>query len=149
MKINPTTKAPIRSLVFVFIIDAFLLLLPLGSDVAFDSIIGISTIGFYVSYGLPIFLKLIFAWDNFPKTEMSLGRYSNICGILSCIWLFGTSLLLFLPPIYPVTPTSMNWTVVVVLGCGVICLFYWHAYAKKYFRGPSKKANDLEIVHKD
>ena len=149
VKVDPKTKAPIRSLIFVFIIDAFLLLLPLASDVAFESIVGISTIGFYVSYGLPVLLKLVFAWDKFPSTEMSLGPYSNICGIVSCVWLFGTSILLILPPQYPVTLTSMNWTIVVLAGFGIFGVFYWHLYASKYFRGPTRKANDLEIIHKD
>ena len=175
VKVNPKTKAPIRSLIFVFLIDAVLLLLPLASDVAFEvssfvvmknlfnvfilqflwlsffccfqSIVGISTIGFYVSYGLPIFFKLVFAWNKFPMTEMSLGPYSNICGIFSCLFLFGTSILLFLPPEYPVTLITMNWTCVVVGGCAVIAVIYWFAYASKNFRGPSRKANDMDIVY--
>ncbi len=130
----------------VGIVDALLLLLPLGADVAFASIIGICTIGFYVSYGIPIFLKLVFAWNSFPDTEMSLGPYSNICGIFACMWLFGTSTLLFLPPVSPVDEETMNWTVVVVGGFGFICLVYWFAYASKNFKGPTKKKGDMEII---
>lgn len=147
-QVNETTKAPVRSLIFVLIFDALLLLLPLVSEVAFASIVGISTIGFYVSYGIPILLKLIFArGDAFPATEMSLGPiFSTLCGMFSCLWLFGTALLLFLPPEAPVTTESMNWTVVVVIGFSLIAVIYWNVYASKHFKGPMKKEGDLQIA---
>lgn len=144
-KVNERTQSPIRSLVFVFIFDALLLLLPLASSVAFASIVGICTIGFYVSYSIPILLKLIFARSSFPTTEMSFGPYSTYSGICACAWLFGTSILLFLAPVSPVTEESMNWTVVVVAGFSLISIIYWFAYAKDNFRGPLKKDGDLQI----
>jgi len=98
-----------------------------------------------VSYGMPILLKLIFARDNFPITAMSLGPYSNICGVFSCMWLFGTSTLLFLPPVSPVDPTTMNWTVVVVAGFAVISIIFWFAYAGANFRGPARNENDAKF----
>lgn len=133
-----------RALTFVFIFDAILLLLPLVSTVAFDSIVGITTIGFDVSYGIPILLKLIFAKDSFPKTPLDLGLYSNLLNILSCIWLFGTSILLFLPQTYPVTESSMNWTVLVVTGFAIIAITYWYTYAKFHFRGPGRGRGDID-----
>lgn len=120
-----------------------LLLLPLVSTVAFDSIIGISTIGFDVSYGIPILLKVIYNYDNFPPTQMSLGVYSNSLNILSVVWLFGTSILLLLPTASPVTTSSMNYTVVVVGGFSALSAVYWFTYAKDNFRGPSKGKSDV------
>lgn len=131
---------------FVALMDVLLLLLPLVSDVAFTSIIGVSTIGFQVSYAIPIILKMAFQHDSFPHTPMSLGRYSNICGAVSSVWLIGTSILLFLPPTSPVTANSMNWTVVVVVGFALIGTVYWFVFAKDNFRGPSRRANDIEGV---
>ncbi len=96
-----------------------------------------------------MFLKLVFTWNTFPETEMSLGPYSNICGIFAVAWLFGTSILLFLPPGAPVDEESMNWTIVVVGGFGLVCFIYWFLYANKNFRGPSHRGGDMEIVHTD
>ena len=132
-----------RALIFVYIFDFILLLLPLISTVAFTSIVGITTIGFQVSYGIPILLKLIFNYNTFPQTEFSLKNYSNICNIISCFWLFGTSMLLFMPNTYPITYKSMNYTIFVVLSFIIISYFYWIFYAKYNFRGPLRTKNDM------
>lgn len=142
-QVDHFSKSPIRALFFVFINDAVLLLFPLFSEVAFESIVGISIIGFLGSYGIPILLKLIYKWDCFPQTEMSLGSYSNIIGIISCFWLFGSCFILILPLTSPVTIQSFNWTVVVVGGFIAIGSLYWLLYGSKNFRGPSRKADDL------
>lgn len=107
-----------NAIIFVFIFDAFFLLLPLNSDAAyaFYAIIGLSTLGFQLSYGLPILLKLIYPQPNFPLTKMSLGKWSPYMGVIACIWLFGTCTFLFLPLTTPVTETNMNYLVVVATG---------------------------------
>lgn len=131
---------------FVFIFDAVLLLLPLASTVAFDSIVGIATIGFDISYAIPILLKLVFNYDSFPKTSMSLGKFSNLLNMLSVIWLVGTSILLLLPTQYPVTAESMNYTIIVIAGFSTISLVYWFTYAKDNFRGPKKGHSDVSYL---
>lgn len=62
----------------VFVFDFLLLLLPLVSSTAFNAILSITTIGFQVSYALPIMLKLIYAWDTFPETEMTIARGNEL-----------------------------------------------------------------------
>ena len=132
------------ALMFAMIFDIFLLLIPLGSTTAFTSIVGIATIGFQVSYGIPILFKLIFCFNDFPKTEMSLNHtISIIFNIISCIYLFGSSCLLFFPTSSPTTTDTMNWTIVVVAGFVFISVIYWVLYAKNNFRGPSRTKNDL------
>ena len=49
-KIHPTLKAPINSLIFVFLFDGCLLLILLGSTVAYVSIVGLSSIGYQVCW---------------------------------------------------------------------------------------------------
>jgi len=142
-KVHDTSKEPLRILVLLFIIDSLLLLLPLVSSVAFASITGITTIGFQVSYGIPILLKLIFSFNDFPGSEVTLGKFSNPMGVISCLWLFGTSCLLFLPSSSPVDNETMNWTVVVIGGFGFIAAVYWILYAQYNFRGPVRTKHDL------
>jgi amino acid transporter len=144
-KVNETTKAPVRALIFVYIFDTILLLLPLASTVAFDSIVGIATIGFDVSYGIPIFLKLLFNYDSFPSTPMSLGWKSNLFNVIAVCWLFGTSILLFLPTENPITANNMNYTVLVVSMVAISATVYWFAYAKDNFRGPGQGKGDIVI----
>jgi len=117
--LNPYFKSPVNGILLVMIFDGLLQLLPLdtnGGSLAFTAIIGLCVIGFQVSYGLPILIKLVFDPKDFPMTEMDLGVWSKPFGLLSCLWLFGTSCLLFFPVSNPTTTDTMNWLIVVVAG---------------------------------
>eukprot|EP01035_Chromulina_nebulosa_P019806 gene19806-25750_t len=144
-KVDDNTKSPISALLLVFIFDAVLLLLPLVSEIAFTSILGICTIGLDISYAIPIVLKLVFAYDTFPNTPMSLGKFSNIINILAASFLIFTSILMFLPPTYPVTTESMNWTVLVVAGFALVSFTLWILYAQDNFKGPKRGKADINV----
>ena len=64
-----------------------------------------------MSYGIPIFLKLLADPKEFPVTTWALGPLSRPFGLVSTAWLFGSSILLFLPLDSPITATNMNWLV--------------------------------------
>jgi amino acid transporter len=140
-QVHPTFKSPVYSIFFVFVIDCFLQLLPLipkNGDTAFESIVGLSTIGFQVSYGIPILLKLVYQPADFPDTPMSLGAYSRPIGIVSCLWLFGSSFFFFLPTLYPVTNSNMNWLTVVMAGVFLLCSLNWVYNSRFTFKGPRR-----------
>lgn len=71
---------------------------------------------------------------------MSLGKWSVPLGVISCIWLFGSSCLLFLPQTNPVTPQNMNYLIVVVAGVTLIGAVNWLVSGRYSFKGP-KRAN--------
>lgn len=149
-QVHPTYKSPIYSIMFVFVIDCFLQLLPLipkNGDTAFESIVGLSTIGFQVSYGIPILLKLLFQPADFPVTPMALGWLSFPLGVVSCLWLFGSSFFFFLPTLSPVTNSNMNWLTVVTGGVFLMCALNWVYNSQYTFRGP--KRHDVDAITDD
>jgi amino acid transporter len=98
--LNLLTKNPDRVVLVVLILDASLCLLPLLSTTAFTAITQITTIGFQISYALPIALRLYQQLTNpanVKKGPFNLGRFSPICAALSLLWLGGTSAILFFP----------------------------------------------------
>ena len=143
-QVHPIIKSPIRAVAFVFVFVALLLLLPLNPDAAtaFQSIVGLCTIGFQVSYAIPIFLKLV--WGDsvhvaFPANAKSLGRWSRPFGVVSAVWLCGTSTLFFLPISGPLTVKTNNWLAVVVAGCLLLATAYWFVGdGRSKFRGPKR-----------
>jgi amino acid transporter len=148
-QVHPTYKSPVNAILFVFVIDCFLQLLPLipkNGDTAFESIVGLSTIGFQVSYGLPILLKLVCNPPDFPLTPMALGRWSVPCGVVSCLWLFGSSFFFFLPTQYPVTNSNMNWLTVVMAGVFIMCAANWMYNSQYTFKGPKRHDTGFEAV---
>ena len=149
--IEPNFKAPLNALMFVFIIDALLMLLPLepeGGATAFFAIIGLCVVGFQISYALPMFFKLIFN-SKLPPTKYSLGAWSDTFAIISCAWLFGTSIFLFFPSSAignKTTKDTMNWLVVVVAGTCLIMAVNWHFNSKYHFKGPKRADQELELT---
>ncbi len=150
--IEPTCKAPVNALLFVFILDALLMLLPLdpsGGATAFFAIIGLCVVGFQVSYALPMFFKLIFKSQLPPNNKYSLGAWSDTFAVISCVWLFGTSVFLFFPS-YAVnnktTKDTMNWLVVVVAGTVIIMTLNWQYNSKYSFKGPKRVIPEVELI---
>ena len=69
-----STASPFAAITLVCVIDLLLQLLPLNvtnGNVAFLSILGLCNLGFYVSYGLPVALKLYYQPKDFPVTKVS------------------------------------------------------------------------------
>ncbi len=79
------------------VLDWALLMLPLGSDVAFTAIIGIATIAFSISYVIPIFLRITTARKTFKISNFHLGRFSIIFGVISTLWLSFTIIIFNFP----------------------------------------------------
>lgn len=146
-QLHSTFFSPMHAIMFVFAFDAVLLLLPLDDNgaVAFYSIIGLTVVGFQTSYAIPILLKIIFNPTDFPTTPFSLGRLSTPCGVLSCLWLLGTSMLTFLPTESPVSAFNMNWLIVVVAILFVISLLNWIFNSRFHFQGPKRYSSDARV----
>ena len=58
----------------------------LGSTVAFTALTSVSTIGLYIAYGLPILMKLTLGRKRFQPGPFNLGRFSDLCGVVSILW---------------------------------------------------------------
>lgn len=148
--VDPTLRSPIRAIMFVFIFDAMLLLLPLNPGVgltAFYSIVGLCAVGFSVSYAIPIGSHLIFSTpESFPVTDKSLGVYSKPFGFISCAWLLFTAILFFFPTEYPVTNENMNWLFAVVLFVMVVGILNWIFNSQYSFTGPKRPENGGGVV---
>jgi amino acid transporter len=149
-QVHPTLHTPINAIMFVCIFDFLLLLVPLAGDngtTAFASITGLTSIGFQISYALPIALKLYYQPSNFPLTPFHLGVWSRPLGILSCLWLFSTSCFFFFPEEAPVTPQSMNWVIVVVAACFIFAAVNWYFNSQYTFHGPPRHKEEAVVAH--
>lgn len=132
------TQTPLACIIFVFCIDCVLLLLQLISTTAFSAIIATSTLGFQISYLIPISFRCTTAHKTFPLGDFNLGRFGLPIAFISCIWLAITSLFMFFPAEYPVTTDNMNYTILVVGILGVIASIYWILSARHWFVGPRR-----------
>ncbi|HZO89666.1 MAG TPA: amino acid permease [Chthonomonadaceae bacterium] len=106
----------------------------------YPAVTGISTIGLYLSYGLPIFLKLRATregvWDQRANGPWSLGNWSVPVACISVLWIAFITVLFVLPP--------NALTGYIFGGTLVALLILYFAAVRGRFRGPVPQAKSQE-----
>jgi len=102
---------------------------------AFAVITSVSTITLYLAYGIPIYLNLRNRWRKRGEfttrktAPWSLGRRATIVNAVALAWILFIAVVFALPP-----NELVLWTMLLFL---LILFVYWHAYARRRFRGPA------------
>jgi amino acid transporter len=145
--INPRTRTPTNSIWFC-VVFAFLLGLPyLKSSAAYAAVTSIATIGLYIAYIIPTFLRRTNSAD-FKVGPWSLGKWSPIVGWVGIVWVGIITILFMLPEEGPFS--AINWDTFnyAPIAVGVVLLFsggYWVLSARKWFTGPRAQGDLAEI----
>lgn len=147
-KINPKTRTPTNSVWLAVVLAALLgvssLIQNEGYSVAFFAIVGMGTVGLYVSYAIPIWLRL--HNDDFEQGDWNLGRRSKVAGWISVVWIAIISVLFFCPVYYPWdTLNTFNWSGPVTLGLIALVAIWWKVSANKWFKGPQVQGTPEEL----
>jgi amino acid transporter len=120
--------------------------------IAYAAVTSIATIGLYIAYGIPIFLRLRHG-KSWEPGEWTLGRWYKPIGIVACTWILFISVLFILP----ITPTgipfkdgftwlSFNYAPVAVLGTFLLVGVWWLVSARKWFKGPIAQGTEEELA---
>ncbi|PUZ53042.1 hypothetical protein GQ55_5G021400 [Panicum hallii var. hallii] len=108
----------------------------LGSQVAFQAMVSITTLGMYIAYGLPIFFRVTTARRSFVPGPFHLGKYGVLIGWAAVAWVALVTVLFCLPVAYPVAVDNFNYTPAAVGGVLLLSLGAWALHARFWFRGP-------------
>jgi len=137
-KVDIKRKSPIRT-VWLACTLSFILGLPsLGSSVAFAAATSIATMGLYISYGIPIALRVINR-DSFVRGPFHLGSFSYPVALVAVLWIGFISIVFILPQENPVNSQTLNYAVVAVGIVVAYSLGFWILSARKWFTGPIKQ----------
>ncbi|TVU34715.1 hypothetical protein EJB05_16562 [Eragrostis curvula] len=125
------------NVVWLSVAVAFVMALTsLGSQVAFQAMLSIATIGFYIAYGLPIFFRVTTARKSFIPGPFNLGKFGVAIGWVAVAWVALVTVLFSLPVAYPVAVYNFNYTPVAVGGVLLLCVGAWVLHARFWFKGP-------------
>jgi hypothetical protein len=108
----------------------------LGSQVAFQAMVSITTLGLYISYALPIVFRVTTARESFVPGPFHLGRYGVAVGSAAVAWVALVTVLFCLPVAYPVAKDNFNYTPAAVGGVLFLSVAAWVLHARFWFRGP-------------
>ena len=160
-RINPRTRTPTNS-VWLAVGLAFLLGLPslyqnAGYSVAFFAIVSIGTVGLYIAYIIPVFLRLLS--KDFQPGPWNLGKWSKPIGWVAFVWVVIIGIVFFLPAFYPWLPgqraagsdinvglNNFNWAGPLMLVIFAIIGIWWLVSAKNWFHGPQVQGSREELL---
>ncbi|CAO1940906.1 unnamed protein product [Urochloa humidicola] len=131
------------NVVWLSVAVAFVMALTsLGSQVAFQAMVSITTLGLYISYALPIVFRVTTARKSFVPGPFHLGNYGVLVGSVAVFWVALVTVLFCLPVAYPVAKDNFNYTPVAVGGVLFLSAAAWVLHARFWFRGPIANVDD-------
>ena len=120
--------------------------------VAYVAVTSIATIGLYIAYAIPIFLRLRMG-DAWEPGEWNLGRHYKWIGTVACLWVAFISILFILPTSPAGVPwrdgftwVSFNYAIVAVGGTLLLVGGWWAISANKWFTGPIAQGSAEELA---
>jgi amino acid transporter len=148
-------RVPLYAVIAVSIFS-FIITIPalwgnsLGVPFAYFAITGICTVGLYIAYVIPVYLRLK-AGDRFEPGPWNLGdRYRWICrGAVAFVVL--VVITLDVPTVHSAVPwnddfklSSFNYTPLVLV-VGIIVGVWWRVSAKDHYTGPVRTIDEAEF----
>jgi amino acid transporter len=162
-RINPRTRTPTNSVWLGVVLSALVGLLSIyqkgGYSTAFFALTGICVIGLYISYAIPIYLRL--TNPNFQVGPWNLKGRHKLVGWASLVWIAFISILFVAPLFRPFWPiwgdknefapglfrqNNFNFTGPLILAAAIFILGYWSLSGKKWFTGPKVQGTPEELA---
>jgi amino acid transporter len=119
-----------------------------GTPVAFFAVTQITTIGLYVAYTIPVFLRWRMG-DRFKTGPWTLGRKYKWINLVAIIWV-ALNVIVFSLPATPTAVwwssqfswTAANYSPLVNIGVFLVVGIWWLVSAKNTFKGPVRTVED-------
>jgi amino acid permease (GABA permease) len=150
-RVNKNTRTPTNA-IWLAATGALILGLPyLWNSYAYGAVTSIATIGLYVAYVTPTFLRLR-QGESFKRGPWHLGKWSYLVGWIAVTWVVIIAILFMLPQFAPLTQggtldlDTFNYAVVAVVVVIGYAGIYWLASARKWFTGPKVQGTPEELA---
>jgi amino acid permease (GABA permease) len=144
-RINPKTRTPTNA-IWLAAGGALILGLPyLWNSTAYAAVTSIATIGLYVAYVIPTFLRLRLG-SAFVRGPWHLGRWSKPIGIIAISWVIIITILFMLPTGSPITLDNFNYTIIAVVAVLGFAGIWWAVSARKWLTGPKVQGTAEELA---
>lgn len=143
-RLNRGTRTPANAVVLGAVL-AFLLAVPYyWNYTAYAAVTSIATIGLYLSYILPVYLR----WRTgaaFRRGPWHLGGLSPIINLIAMVWVVVITILFMLPQITPITRDNFNYTPIVVLGTLGALTIWYRVSVRHWFKGPKIQGSETQL----
>ena len=150
-------RTPTWSVLFVTV-AALVITLPAikgdkaGTPVAFYAVTQLTTIGLYLAYTIPIFLRRRMG-DRFEPGSWTLGRKYRWINLIAIVWV-ALNVIIFSLPSSPAgvwfkhgfTWSAANYAPLVTIAVLILVELYWQLFAKRHFKGPVRTVDEPALA---
>lgn len=133
--VNKTFDLPVNAMILTAIIIAALGCIYEGASAAFNAFTGSATILLSLSYAIPICMSLVQRRVKLADAPYSLGAFGWFANIVTFLWILLAITIFSCPTTKSVTPSTMNYAIVVSAFVVVCAAAYW-LVGRKTYRGP-------------
>lgn len=136
-KNNSYTRTPLYSVWLTVVFCICMNLIALGSVETINGIFASTAPAMDLSYIAVIAARLWYEKEiPIRKGPFVLGRLQKPINIIAIVWVCFISVILFFPPVSPVTPANMNYAIVWAAFIALFALVWWFLGARKFYIGP-------------
>jgi amino acid permease (GABA permease) len=144
-RVNKRTRTPTNA-IWLAAVGALILGLPyLWNPEAYFAVTSIATIGLYIAYVAPTYLRLR-KGESFQRGPWHLGRWSYVVGWIAVVWVAIITILFMLPQAGPIKWSNFNYAVFAVLVVIGFAGIYWLVSARHWFKGPKVQGTPEELA---
>lgn len=130
-KINDQYGTPIWALTLTTSVETLLGLIYLGSSTAFNAFVSVGVVALAVSSGIPIALSMYQKRAGVNTAPWTFGsKIGWVINSLALLWIMFELVLFSMPPAIPVTPSTMNYAIVVFAGFMTISVVWYFVHAR-------------------
>ncbi|GAO47026.1 amino acid transporter [Saitoella complicata NRRL Y-17804] len=146
-RVNKHTKTPVNAVWYNCTIGICLVLLIFGGTITIGALFSIGAIAAFVAFTIPIFIRVFFVGDRFRPGPWNLGRFSIYIGSIACAFVALMVPILCLPSVTGrnLSPSLMNWTVLVYGAPMAFVVVWWAVSARKWFKGPKVNVEHMML----
>lgn len=144
-RVESKHQTPMIAILLVAAFQMILNTIYLFTVTGFNTVIALATEGFYLSYAMPLLVRLASfmngsykqitgPWSMRPRLSFAMNLIGFLYLIFACITFN-------FPSLYPVTSMNMNYTSAAIGIIMIVAFTTWFASARKYFSGPRINEN--------
>jgi len=136
--VKPGWNIPLNAVILTFVITSLLALINIGSTAAFNAIGSLAVSALLATYMISFTCLIIRRLGNepLPPRRWSLGPAGIFINLGAVVYLLIVWVFIFFPTQTPVTPTTMNWNVVMFGGTMIFAVVYYIAVGRKTYTAP-------------
>lgn len=145
-RVTPGIDVPFNSIITTFITTSLLSLIGIGSPVALNSILSLTTVAILTSYICSIGCIIWRRWTNQPllPSKFELGKWGLAVNIASEVFLVFFLVGTFFPPTPMPDAETMNWSIVIYAATILFSVVYYFFYGRHTYAGPVEYVRKLE-----